>query len=365
MPVDPSDSVPGVDGQRLAVAAGRFLELPNIRAEPADRFAQAVHTLVEKRAQKNWPNEGKADHAVFVMVDHPRPVGEKYEASPFVDPIAKDTPLLGHLFFSNRDASAGRFMPIPTEGDAILEWLDDNGLGNCPNVIAYRGSKMMVTRRAGVHGTARSEPIRDQKPSATLSELMDALKHFHRTQLLTPTSCPDGVWERGYARQYVPGPTPEKSIQSALELALNSRFSETVKAESEDKTNIGRIDMRLLKKSGRGNSLTYSYWVVMELKIIRSFTNPRRSPNRTPVSRSDNIKTIVKGIRQAGSYQKNRSAERGFLEVYDLRKDKGDDLIQQPKVQDARAEFTSPPEIHVWPVFGSSEDARAAGYTGV
>lgn len=364
MPVDPSDSVPGVDSQRLAVAAGRFLELPNIRAEPADRFAQAVRALVEKRAQKNWPNEGEADLAVFVMVDHPRPVGEKYGASPFVDPIAKDTPLLGHLFFSNRDASAGRFMPIPTEGDAILEWLDDNGLGNCPIVIAYRGLKMMVTRRAGVHGTARNDPIRDQKPSATLSELRDALKYFHRTGLLTPTSCPDGVWEQDRAHQYIPGPTPEKSIQSALELVLSSWFRDTVRAESEDKTNIGRIDVRLLKKNVRGNSLAYSYWVVMELKIIRSFTNPQRGSNPTPVSRSANIKAIVKGIRQAGSYQKNRSAERGFLEVYDLRKDKGDDLVQQSEVQDAKAEFTPPPEIHVWPVFGSSEDARTAGYTG-
>lgn len=363
MPVDPSDSVPGVDSQRLAVAAGRFLELPNIRAEPADRFAQAVRTLVEKRAQKNWPNEGEADHAVFVMVDHPRPVGEKYGASPFVDPIAKDTPLLGHLFFSNRDASAGRFMPIPTEGDAILEWLDDNGLGNCPIVIAYRGLKMMVTRRAGVHGTARNDSIRDQKPSATLSELRDALKHFHREQLLTPRPYPDGIWERGRAHQYVPGPTPEKSIQSALELALNSRFPRIVKAESEDKTNIGRIDVRLLKKSDKGNS--FVYWVVMELKVIKSFTNSPQGDSPASVYDSDNIRAIVKGIRQAGSYQKNRSAERGFLEVYDLRKDKGDDLVQQSEVQDAKAKFAPPPEIHVWPVFGSSEDARAAGYTGV
>ena len=102
MPNKPPDNVPGVDDQELATVAGLFPELPNIRAEPADRFVQAIRTLVEKRAQQQWPNEDDADLAVFVMVDHPRQVGERHEATPFADPIAKNDPLLGFLFFANR-----------------------------------------------------------------------------------------------------------------------------------------------------------------------------------------------------------------------------------------------------------------------
>ena len=362
MPANPSDGVPGIDDQQLAAVAGLLPKLPNIGAEPADRFAQEVLKLVENRAQKNWPNEGEADLAVFVKVGYPRQVGEKHGAIPFVDPIATDQPLLGRLFFANRDASLGRSMPLPTEANAILEWLDDNELGGCPIVIAYRSSKKMVTRRSGTHDTARCDMIRDQEPSATLSELLEALKYFHRTQILTPMSCPGGVWEPKRAHEYVPGPKPEKSIQSALKLALNFWFRGVVRAEHEDSTNIGRIDVRLLKKSEKEDSL--AYWVIMELKIIKSFTNPQQGSNPSPVPITTNIDALVKGVMQAGSYQENRSAEKSFLEIYDLRKDKKDNLKQWPEVLRAMETFSMPPEIHVWSVFGSSENARAAGYTG-
>ena len=92
----------------------------------------------------------------------------------------KNDPLLGRLFFANRDASGGRVMPLPTDPNAILEWLDDEGLGDCPIVTVYRKSKEMVTRRAGTSNSARSDPIRDHEPSATLPELLEALQHFHR-----------------------------------------------------------------------------------------------------------------------------------------------------------------------------------------
>ena len=129
-----------------------------------------------------------------------------------------------------------------------------------------------------------------------------------------------------------------------------------------DSTNIGRIDVRLLKKNEGEGSLTY--WVIMELKVIKSFTNPQQGSNPSSVSTATNLNAIVKGIQQAGLYQENRSAEKAVLEIYDLRKDKKEDLKQRPEVSTAMGAFAMPPEIHVWPVFGSSEDARVAGYTG-
>ena len=169
MPAEVSDNIPGVDTEQLAAVASLLPKLPNTRAEPADRFAQAVRTLVEKRAQNAWPNEGDADLAVFVMVDHPRQAGQKHGARPFLDPLAQGDPVLGHLFFANGDASRGHVMPIPTEANAILDWIDDHGLGGCPIVTVYRNSKQMVTRRAGTNDLARDDPIRDEEPTATLS----------------------------------------------------------------------------------------------------------------------------------------------------------------------------------------------------
>ena len=361
MPTEDSNRIHGVEDQQLAAVAGSLPGLPNIRAGRPDRFVQAVRTLVERRAQQDWPNESQADFAVFVMVDFPRLVGERYGSRAFADPMAQGTPLLGHLFFSNADATRGHLIEIPTDTNAILDWLDDQQLGECPIVTIYRQSKEMVTRRDGLNNSARYEAIRDQEPSATLPELMAALKHYHKRRVLTPALCPDGVWEKGSAHQYIPGPQPEKSIQSDLEVALNFWFRGVVRAESEDRTSIGRIDVRLLKKS---QDMGDAYWVILELKVIKSFTNPAAGAASSTVQNSSNIDAIVKGIKQARAYQKNRRADSGLLEIYDLRKNKREDLTKRKKVLATLQEFSPSPEIHVWQVFGRAEDARDAGYTG-
>lgn len=355
--------IPVVDDQELAAVASFLPQLPNMHAELADRFAQAVRALIEKRAQQSWPNEQDADFAVFVMVDHPRRVGEKLGASPFADLSAKDEPLFGRLFLVNHDASAGRVMSMPTDSNAILEWLDEKGFGRCPIVTVYRKSKELLTRRAGTTDRARTDAIRERRPSATLPELEAALDHYHRTRLLTPLCCPPGVWKPKSAQKYIPGPQPERTIQNDLTLALNFWFHGVVRAECEDTTNVGRIDIRLLKKSGSTSSLTY--WVIMELKVVKSYTSPTTGHSPSPVSEVDNVNGIVEGVHQVGSFTANRYAEDGMLEVYDLRRDKTNNLTNRAEVSSAIRKFTPCPEIHVWPVFGSSSDARKAGHTGV
>ena len=103
----------------------------------------------------------------------------------------------------------------------------------------------------------------------------------------------------------------------------------------------------------------------MELKVIRSFGNAASGAPASSVSRTANIEAVVKGVKQAGSYRVNRAAEEGLLEIYDLRKNKTEDLREGAEVRDAMRNFSPPIGIRVWPLFGSSEDARAAGYTGV
>ena len=361
MKTEDSREIPGVEDRQLAAVAGLLPALPNIRAGSADRFAQAIRTLVERRAQRGWPNESEADLAVFVLVGYPRQVGEKYAGTPFADPMAQGTPLLGNLFFSNPDATAGHSIEMPTNANAMLEWLADQGLGDYPIVTVYRQAQEMVTRRDGIGNLANYETIRDQEPTATLPELMDALKFFHRRHVLTPTTCPDGVWEKDRAARYIPGERPERSIQADLELALNFWFRGVIKAESEDTTSIGRIDVRLLKSAP---DTGLAYWIILELKVMKSFTNAPAGGTPSRVGDSTNIDAIVNGVRQAASYRENREAEEGLLEIYDLRRDKRNDLREDEKVLTTLSEYTPPPRIDVWPVFGQSRDARAAGFTG-
>ena len=355
MPAEESGRIPGVDDQELAAIASLVPALPNVPAPRADRFVQAVRMLVEKRAQEGWPDEANgADLAVFVLVDYPRQVGEEHGGQPFADPTAQGTPLLGHIFFSSPDATHGQFIQLPAEAGAIYQWLEDHELDRYPMVAVYRTRKEMVTRRGGIHDLAQIDAIRDHEPLASVDELMEALSHYHRSRVLTPSNCPDGVWDS--PNEYIPGMRPEKSIQSDLRFALDFWFRGVVRAEAEDRTNIGRIDVRLLIEGANGG---LTYWVILELKVIKTFTN-----SSSQVRDSTNVSTIVKGVKQAASYRVNRKAKEGMLEIYDLRMDKSEDLTARTQVSAVLQSYSPPPRVHVWPVFGSAEDARNANQTG-
>ena len=363
MPRDSSFPVAGTDDQLLKSAVGELPALPNTRADDADRFAQGVRALVEGRAQRNWPNESDLDDvAVFILVDRPRETGDRFGAIPIMDPVATDDRLLGRLFFMNRDASKGRCIDLPTESAEIGDWISDNDLGNQPVIIVYRNSLQMATRRSGIEDHAYYDRIRNTKPKATVGDLVEALEFFHIRQL-TPASCADGIWEANRAAEYVPGRAPEKAVQESLCIVLSSWFRGVVRVEPEDSISIGRIDVRLLKPSMEEKAL--AYWAIIELKIIRSFTNAPVNHNPNPVSSAQNIAGIVKGLKQAWAYCNNREAEEGLLEIFDLRKDKSEDLLDSPHVVETLQNYVPAPHHNVRPIFGSSQDARNAGYTGI
>lgn len=366
MPHNSLGQISGVDDQTLASVIGYLPSLPNLQADESARFAQAVRSIVEGRAQNGWLDEDDhQDEAVFVMVDHPRAVGQKLGANePFADLVATNEPLLGRIFFGSLDASRGRFMSLPVKNsNSILEWLCDNNLSDCPIVIVYRTKKVMATRPSGANDAARLDPIRDTPPTATINELLDALNYFHIHHLLTPSCGASGVWESKRANSYVPGPQPEKSIQANLALALNHWFHGIVKAETEDSTSIGRIDVRLLKKSSEHGAL--SYWAIIELKIIKSFANASIGKTPTTVSSKANIEALIKGIEQTWAFKANREAEEGLLEVFDLRQDKLENLMERTEVVTALTKCSPISAYNVRPLFGSSDDARKAGFTGV
>ena len=363
MPRDSSPPVAGADDQLLKAAASELPALPNARADDADRFAQGVRALVEGRAQKNWPNEGDRDDvAVFILVDRPRETGDRFSAIPIMDPVATDERLLGRLFFMNRDASRGRYIDLPTEPAEVGDWISDKNLGNQPVIVIYRKSLKMATRRSGIEGHAYYDRIRSTKPKATIEDLMEALEFFHSKQL-TPASCADGIWEADRAAKYVPGTNPEKVIQKSLCTVLSSWFHGVVRVESEDSISIGRIDVRLLKPSMEEGAL--AYWTIIELKVIKSFRNASADRDPSPVSNAQNIDEIVKGLKQAWAYRRNREAEEGLLEIFDLRKDKSIDLLSLSKVVETLQSYVLAPRHNVRPIFGSSQDARNAGYSGI
>lgn len=353
------EPIAGVKDEDLADVVRGIAALPSSQEGDGERFAREVRAVVEKRAQSAWPNEGSDDVAAFVLVEYPRAVGERFGGTRVLDLIATQAPLLGRVFFLGRDASNGIAIAFPTSNPAeILDWLENNGFGQCAVILIYRDQKLMVTRKAGIASEARPDVIRDTPPTATLAELLKALAFFHRRNLLIPSQCPYGVWEPGREIQYVPGPHPEKCIQRELSTVLRSWFRGVVRAEMEDSTDIGRIDVRLL----RSEEGPLYYWAIVELKVIKSARNAPTGKKASSVSVAENAKAVAEGVLQAHAYRANRQADEGLLEVYDLRREKSLDMFKHRTVGRALATCNPIPTHNTRPIFGSASHAREAGF---
>jgi hypothetical protein len=351
--------VTGVQDEDLAAVVSHISALPSSEEGDAERFAREVRGVVEKRAQLGWPEEGDHhDVAAFVLVEYPRQIAQRFRGIRVLDLNATQVRLLGRVFFLSRDASNGAAIEFPTQNPAeVLDWLADQGLGECTVILVYRTRKLMVSRRAGVSSEAQQDPIRDTPPLASFPELLEALRFFHRNKLLIPSLCPDGVWEAGRASQYIPGRRPEKCIQKELTGALNFWFRGVVRAEMEDSTSIGRIDVRLL----RTDQGPLYYWAIVELKVIKSKRNAPARKKASAVNVSENADAVAEGVLQAHAYRANRQAEEGLLEVYDLRLDKSLDMFGHATVQKAMARCNPVPVYNTRPIFGEASHARAAG----
>jgi hypothetical protein len=350
----------GVDDTELAALVTKAPLLPSMSPEDQDRFVLAVRRLVEFRASNNWPLEcPNADCAVFVLVDYPRPVTKRIGATPVLDLPDQGLPIFNRVFFLTRDASNGGFIEFPCDISEIMYWLEDHGFRHSAIVIAHKPTMKMSIRRDGTTDFAVHEVIRDKPPPLTVEELQLALEHFHLDCLVSPEQCSPGLWEPERAHEYVPVREAEKAIQRRMRDVVSGWFRALVRVEPEDKTPSGRIDLRLLAAS-EGNAGLH-YWAIIELKVIKRYRNAPKGKKASKVSKNVNVDAIVEGISQADAYRGDRDLEDGFLEIFDMREDKGEDLMNDPKVIRVRDQCKGNVHCEVRAMFGSAKEARAAG----
>jgi hypothetical protein len=129
-----------------------------------------------------------------------------------------------------------------------------------------------------------------------------------------------------------------------------------VRAESEDSTPIGRIDIRLLTNDAATRRL--GYWAIIELKVLRTFYNAKKGLKATKVPPAENVKSMIEGLKQVHCYKMDRTAELGLLEVYDLRKSKAPDLIKIAEVKAVLAKCSKEIEVNIRPLYGSDKELR-------
>ncbi len=65
---------------------------------------------------------------------------------------------------------------------------------------------------------------------------------------------------------------------------------------------------------------------------------------------------------QTWAYRENGQSEEGLLEIFDMRKDKSEDLMADAGVVKLLGELAPVPSYTVRPLFGSAEHARLAGF---
>jgi hypothetical protein len=360
MPED-SPAIPGVSDSDLATVTRGLLLAPDIQASKLDRFFGQVQSIVESRAQGAWPNEQASNISLFVQTAYPRAAARNLSCKPVADLDATKEPILGRLFLMNGDASQGFSADLPTEDPGeLLVWLEQQDFNQAPNVIVYRDSGVLIERPNGASGhTSRKEKIRDKLPAATQEQLLEGLDRFHQRELITPTICPKGVWLSGAASKYYVADDPERSIQAHLRTFLNGWFQKTLRAECEDTNRAGRIDISLLKADA---TTGLSYWAIVELKVVKSYVHTidaKKVPNM--VASKQNAEAIAEGLRQAHEFSRERECSPGYLEVFDLRKDKSEEILKHEVVVTQFQALHPKPITNVRPLFGSAGDARKAG----
>lgn len=360
----PADELFEDDGL-LEKLVGSATSLPDQSDSEMDRFFAGVRNLLEDRAQSGWEGEnGDSKNAVFVLVDFPRkPIAnESYDLKRVIDLPVSNESVFGKIFFLAFNAANGTAMELPVEPNNILEWLSGNGLGHCAVAIAYRDTLKISLRETAEAEDFRFKSIREQKPELTIDSLKTALSAFHEEGLVTPTSCGAGVWEPGRSAEYVPAKNTEKAIQQRLRYHLTGWFHGIVKVGMEDAVSKGRIDVRLLAPPASGNGL--QYWSIIELKVARTFRNAKKGKTPQKVSEKSLVDELLKGIGQAHDFTEETQVKEGFLEVYDMRQDKTEELLEQEKVTAKLGACKAQVNAAVRKMFGSSEEARDHSFGG-
>jgi len=346
------------DDDLIAATVSASTNSPNIPDMGTDRFATEVKALLESRAQSGWENESADEsRVVFVATDYPRVALKEYSEviEHVLDlPMTRD-PVFGKLFLLSFNAYNGVAIALPCDINKILEWLVENGLGDRPVIVAYRDTLRFSVRNTASDDEPKSDVIRDKPAELTIDELKVALSAFHEGNLVSPGMCGRGVWKPGFNAKYFPDASPEKAIQEKLRVALWSWFRGLVSIGTEDSVNKGRIDVRLLAPPGE--SLGLRYWSIIELKVARSFGSTEK-----PVPRSVVINEIVKGVGQANEFTSDRAVEEGFLEIYDMRQDKTDNLLTDAKIVKRLNACTVTVNATLRPMYGTADEARNAGF---
>jgi hypothetical protein len=185
----------------------------------------------------------------------------------------------------------------------------------------------------------------------SLDEVLEALDRLHQNQLVTTVAQSAGnrLWED--SNRYRPVANAELVAQSYVETTLWAHFHHCkVKVEGTEKS--GRFDVALLGPNLPGDPTTFRCYVVLELKVLRSFGV------RGGVKRDrDNHAWIASGVDQAHAYAQDMKTNAKALCCFDMRQtDTGNACFAHVKSRAASLGVV----LRRWYLYGRLADYRAA-----
>jgi hypothetical protein len=322
----------------------------------AEAFAQFCHEaakIIQKRRARN-PQTLALSPVVFIMAPRPSVDGISYEERPLFD-RAKDE-ISGRIWFGPARLGLGVGIDLPQCNDQqrfeyIIDFL---GAGHSPAIYydAADDAAIMRIYRKGISAPDEYENLSLDSANLTLAHIKTILDKAHAQFLKTTTASETArkLWQN--QEKCFPIKEAEKGIQEVLFIAMSSYLGfGPVYVEQEGGSVMGRYDFRL-KEQDPIDSTKWTYHAILELKVVKSFTNTGRK-----IQDSINHQAVTDGVNQANDYRDDHRCRMAALCCYDMRT--LPDPAQAVAHEQTRAASLNV-ELWAWPLYATPKKARNA-----
>ncbi|RLL51727.1 hypothetical protein D8Y20_08550 [Mariprofundus sp. EBB-1] len=306
------------------VGASDLLELPSSNATAPSLLPIEIAHYIRNYMENHSVNSGAPDCCAFVNIDQLRKTASNLDTSKHISfNIDYNIDIQGKIFLTTPSLGAAYSIntAITSIGD-IDHYIHENNLEDSPTVIVSLSQNKIHWYPDGIEDDSSLKQYEIHYVQyATEAEIDIALKHFHETQVLTP-SCSKGIWSK--PEKYIPGENLEQTIQELLKVALSFYFDKSLVAK-EGSSQVGRYDLLIEQKLSNHNFHRYA---LLELKAIKSYAYSE-SDNPTQYTVKYAKEALVDGVDQADIYRNKWDAKLGYLCCYDARKDASKEIMDE------------------------------------
>ncbi len=260
----------------------------------------------------------------------------------------------GKIWFGAEAMNSCKGIPIPVgaDPDALFTYVSGKlASGNRP-AIYFDGAASKVTLRFYPKGVNDSDNCNDvifcgiHINAATLRDILDRV---HEKCLITPTAsiaASHTLWSNGLKCH--PAENAEQGVQSIIQNGLACALG-NVRVKHEGTGITGRYDLALVEQDPLDPS-KFTNHAVLELKVVKAFTSSGRK-----VSEGTNLTAVIKGVRQAFAYRKERGAHIAALCCYDMRPKP---TLDQDYKRGCKIAKNLNVDFWAWPLFSTTEAYR-------